>query len=275
MKIVCLGDSLTWVGYGGSYYTELVRLMPEHQFINAGVGGNTVINLLRRLDDDVLSHQPDAVLLLVGGNDSISYCQPKTRAYYRQAQGIPDGVVTPPMFEQAYRDLLTKLHLAHIVVWIGLEPGEYNPTTVASLRDYNARIKEIARSFNTPVLDLMDAFPPTNVPDRPDLDVPFILTIGARQKRGWSDYEGARKQGGFGFTFDGVHLTPASARRTGRTDRRVHSEQLANPPNHWCTATPPKALAYRQTAMYAGEGVTPDGMWSRDSVYSVPAAGGD
>jgi lysophospholipase L1-like esterase len=212
MKIVCLGDSLTWVGYGGSYYTELVKRMPEHQFINAGEGGNTVINLLRRLDD-VLSHQPDAVLLMVGGNDSISYSQPKTRAYYRQAQGIPDGVVTPEMFERAYRDLLTRLHLAHVVVWIGLEPGEYNPATVASLRDYNARIKESARSFNVPVLDLMEAFPPGDVPDRPDLNIQFILTIGAREKRGWNDYEGARQKGGFRFTFDGVHLTLDSARQ--------------------------------------------------------------
>ena len=30
--------------------------MPEHELINAGVGGNTVINLLRRVDEDVLSH---------------------------------------------------------------------------------------------------------------------------------------------------------------------------------------------------------------------------
>lgn len=214
MKIVCLGDSLTWVGYGGSYYTELVKLMPEHQFINAGEGGNTVINLLQRVDDDVLSHEPDAVLLLVGGNDAISYSQPKTRAYYRQAQGIPDGVVTPEMFEQAYRELLTKLHLAHVIVWIGLEPNEYNPTTVAALRDYNARIKEIARAFNVPVLDLVDAFPPGDVPNRPDLDIQYILTIGGREKRGWNDYESAQQKGGFRFTFDGVHLTPASARQT-------------------------------------------------------------
>ncbi|MEP7294435.1 MAG: GDSL-type esterase/lipase family protein, partial [Chloroflexota bacterium] len=119
MKIVCFGDSLTWVGYGGSYFEELVRLMPEHELINAGVGGNTVLNLLRRVDDDVMAHEPDAVLVMVGGNDAISYCQPKTRSYYRQAMEIPDGMVTPEQFEQAYRDLLTKLQLAHVLVWIG------------------------------------------------------------------------------------------------------------------------------------------------------------
>lgn len=213
LKIVCFGDSLTWVGYGGSYFEELVRLLPEYELINAGEGGNTIINLLRRADNDVLAQQPDAVFLMVGGNDAVSYSQPKTRSYYRQAMNIEDGVVTPEQFEQAYRDLLTKLQLAHVVVWIGLEPNEYNPETVAALHDYNTRIKTIARSFNVPVLDLMEAFPPGDVPDRQPLGIEFILTIGAREKRGWTDYESARAAGDFTFTFDGLHLMPETAKQ--------------------------------------------------------------
>ena len=216
VKIVCFGDSLTEVGYGSSYVQELVRLMPEHDFINAGEGGNTVINLLRRVDDDVLSHQPDAVFVMVGGNDAISFSQPKTRSYYRQKQEIPDGVVTPEQFETAYRELLTKLQLAHVVVWIGLEPCEYNLATVEAFRDYNARIKNIARSFNLPVLDLMESFPPSDVPDRPALGVEYILTIGAREKRGWAGYEEAQKAGGYQFTFDGLHLPPETAKKVAQ-----------------------------------------------------------
>ncbi len=216
MKIVCLGDSLTEIGYGVSYFPALAQQMPEHELINAGVGGNTVINLLRRVDDDVLSHEPDGVFVMVGGNDAISYSQPKTRSYYRQAMGIPDGVVTPDQFEQAYRDLLTRLQLAHTLVWIGLEPCEYNPATVAAFRDYNARVKNIARSFSLPTLDLMDAFPPGDVPDRPDLEISYILTIGAREKRGWHDFDAAQQAGGFRFTFDGLHLTAPTAEKVAQ-----------------------------------------------------------
>jgi lysophospholipase L1-like esterase len=212
LKIICFGDSLTEVGYGASYFPELVKLMPEHDLINAGVGGDTTINLLRRVDADVLEREPDGVFLMVGGNDAISNSQPKTRSYYRQAKDIPDGVVTPEMFEQAYRDLLTKLQLAHIVVWIGLEPNEHSPTVVAAHADYNERARSIARSFNLPVLDLMAAFPPGDVPVRPELGIDFILTIGAREKRGWNDYEGAQQAGGFRFTFDGLHLMPETAK---------------------------------------------------------------
>lgn len=211
MKLVFLGDSLTWGGYGGSYVDALRRLMPEHEIINAGEGGNTAINLLRRLESDVLSHDPDGVFVMVGGNDAISFCQPKTRSYYRQGQQIDDGCVTIDQFEAAYRELLTQLQLAHVLVWVGLPPIEYNRTVVDTVRAYNERVREIARSLNVPVLNLMAAFTPDEVPERPPLDIGHILTIGRREQSGWNAFEEAQREGGYSFTFDGLHLTPESA----------------------------------------------------------------
>lgn len=215
MKIVFLGDSLTWGGYGGNFVEVVQRLMPEHEIINAGEGGNTVINLLRRLDRAVLRHHPDAAFIMVGGNDAISYSQPKTRGYYRQMQGLEDGFVAPEQFESTYRELLTQLQLAHIIPLIGLEPSEYNPTVTETFRDYNQRVSEIARAFNVPVLDLMSEFTPDHIPDRPPLDIGYILTIGSREKNGWTEYEQARRDGGYSFSFDGLHLTPATAEQVG------------------------------------------------------------
>ena len=211
MKLVFLGDSLTWGGYGGSYVEALRRLMPEHEIINAGEGGNTAINLLRRLESDVLSHDPDGVFVMVGGNDAISFSQPKTRSYYRQGQQIDAGFVTIDDFETAYRELLSQLQLAHVLVWIGLPPIEYNPTVVDTVRAYNERAREIARSFNVPVLDLMAAFAPPDIPERPPLDIGYILTIGKREQTGWNAFDEAQREGGYSFTFDGMHLTPESA----------------------------------------------------------------
>lgn len=213
MKIVFFGDSLTWGGYGGSYFDELKPLLPDHELINAGDGGNTVINLLRRLDDDVLSHSPDGVFVMVGGNDAISYSQPATRQYYKQVQKIPEGVVTPDQFSQVYRDLLTRLQLAHTLVWVGLTPSEYNPEVVETVRSYNDLASEAARALNIPVLDLMAEFAPSHIPERPPLDMAYILTIGSRQKSGWNEYAKAQAEGGFTFTFDGLHFTPESAKR--------------------------------------------------------------
>lgn len=213
MKLVFLGDSLTWGGYGGSYFNALKPLLPEHELINAGDGGNTVLNLLRRLDDDVLSHQPDGVFVMIGGNDAISYIQPQTRQYYRQVQKIPDGVVTPDQFAQGCRELLTHLQLAHLLVWFGLPPSEYNPDVVATMKRYNALAAETARALSIPTLDLMAAFDTGAVPERPPLDMSYILTIGSRTKSGWKDFATEQAAGGFDFTFDGLHFTPESAVR--------------------------------------------------------------
>lgn len=214
MKIVFFGDSLTWGGYGGSYFSHLGDLLPDHTLINAGQGGSTIINLLERLERDVLDQQPDGVFVMIGGNDAIAYSQPQTRAYYRQSQNLPDGFITPDDFEAAFRDLLTRLHLAHILVWVGLEPMEYNPATAAAMTEFNRRIQSAARAMNIPVIDLMAHFPPpADLPERPDLGMGDILTIGSRTAKGWDEFDAAQTEGGYTYSFDGIHFTDAAARR--------------------------------------------------------------
>jgi acyl-CoA thioesterase I len=69
--IVCFGDSLT-VGYGaekGKDYPSVLRSQVDLPVINAGVGGNTTGQALRRLDSDVLSHDPKIVIITLGCND--------------------------------------------------------------------------------------------------------------------------------------------------------------------------------------------------------------
>lgn len=211
MKLVFLGDSLTWGGHGGNWVAEIARRCDQHEIINAGVGGNTVVNLLRRLDEDVIAHEPDGIFVMVGGNDSISYSQPQTRPYYKKSQGIPDGVVTPEMFASTYRDLLTELQLNHIQTWMGLAPAEYNPVVVEHKRQYNELAAEVARAFNVPVLDLMAQLKPDEIKDRPPISIAFIDRIGQRVASGWNDYENERQREGYTYTFDGLHLTPAAA----------------------------------------------------------------
>jgi lysophospholipase L1-like esterase len=214
VRLVFFGDSLTWGGYGGDYVAEVARLMPDDEIINAGRGGDTVVNLLRRVDDAVLGRKPDGVFVMVGGNDAISYSQPATRGYYRWTNGAPpDGRMSVDLFTRSYRDLLTHLMLAHVQVWVGLEPLEYSPTTVAAMREFNTHAAEIARSLGVPALDLMAAFAPAHIPERPPLSQETINLIGKRSSEGWSDYETERAAGGFTYSFDGIHLTPETAQR--------------------------------------------------------------
>jgi lysophospholipase L1-like esterase len=44
----------------------------EVKVINAGIGGNNTIDLLKRLETDCLSHHPDLVIIMVGTNDALN-----------------------------------------------------------------------------------------------------------------------------------------------------------------------------------------------------------
>lgn len=212
MKILFLGDSLTWGEYGGNFVTRVADKLPQHTIVNDGVGGNTVVNLLRRLGQ-ALAQKPDAIFIMVGGNDAVSYVFPDTRPYYRSAQGIAEGFVTPQVFADTYRELLTQIGLNRVLAWVATEPTEYNPTLIATMAEYNTRLKNIALSLNVPLLDLAAQFTPPSAPDRPPLNLGFIQEIGRREANGWNNYEAERQRLGYHYTFDGLHLTPASAEK--------------------------------------------------------------
>lgn len=69
--IVAFGDSVTR-GYGSrrgeDYPAHLSERLDRH-VINAGQDGDTTADALKRLESDVLSHEPDMVLVGLGGND--------------------------------------------------------------------------------------------------------------------------------------------------------------------------------------------------------------
>lgn len=211
MRIVFLGDSLTWGGYGGNFVSIVAERLPAHTIINAGEGGDTVVNLLRRLPNVLESHTPDAVFVMVGGNDTNSYAMPLTRGYYKKAKQLPDGIVTPDAFESAYRELLQTLQLDFVQPLVGLAPSEYSREQVVAKQQYNAIAKSVAESMNIPVLDLDTPFTPQNPIERPPVDIAFIQQIGANWDSGWDKFEEERQKWGYTYTFDGMHILPESA----------------------------------------------------------------
>ena len=78
-RVVFLGDSLTEGTHGASYLAVLRSMLAQTpalsdvELINAGVGGDTVENLLRRVATDVTSHDPNWVVVLIGANDCTTW----------------------------------------------------------------------------------------------------------------------------------------------------------------------------------------------------------
>ena len=75
-RIVFLGDSITQAGVGPKGYVTLVKnaLAEKHkdleiEVIGAGISGNKVPDLQRRVDKDVIAKKPTVVVIYIGIND--------------------------------------------------------------------------------------------------------------------------------------------------------------------------------------------------------------
>jgi lysophospholipase L1-like esterase len=75
--IVFVGDSIT-EGAGdderGGWTRRVEAWLPAGmRAIHAGISGNTIVDVLQRLDRDVLAHNPGIIVLAIGINDSRQY----------------------------------------------------------------------------------------------------------------------------------------------------------------------------------------------------------
>lgn len=74
MKIVCIGDSLTY-GYGvfrAQCWVELIKNKLNIPIINKGVNGDTTTGMLSRSYIDVIKNDPTHVIIMGGSNDFIA-----------------------------------------------------------------------------------------------------------------------------------------------------------------------------------------------------------
>ncbi|MDP4145205.1 MAG: GDSL-type esterase/lipase family protein [Bacillota bacterium] len=73
MKIVCIGDSLTY-GYGvysGESWVDLLCQISDIEIINQGRNGDTTSGLLCRSGKDILDYKPSHVIIMAGTNDML------------------------------------------------------------------------------------------------------------------------------------------------------------------------------------------------------------
>jgi lysophospholipase L1-like esterase len=212
MKIIFFGDSLTQGTFGISYVDRVAAALPQHQIINKGINGDTSLNLYQRVDEDVIALRPDGVFILVGINDAVSAVEPRSRPYYHMVKHIPGGQLSPVAFRENMRAILGKLKHAHIQTWVGLPPIEYNPAQVAMLRDVNTYAAAVCHEIGVPALDILATLTPKHVPER-HISPLALYRRSLEMLFGRRKYDQWRKDGGYAYSFDGVHLTEDGAQR--------------------------------------------------------------
>lgn len=207
MKIVFFGDSLTQGTLGVNYVDKVAAMLRGHHFINEGVNGDTSLNLYRRVDEAVIARRPDGVFIMVGINDALSHADPHAHLYYRLVKRVAGGRLSPIAFRENLRATLNRILVEQIRVWVALPPIEYSPESARALRQMNDYALQICTELNIPTLDLMQRLTP------PELKSAAPLSIMALMRQ-WSpvrNYDRWRDEGGYTYTFDGIHLTEAGA----------------------------------------------------------------
>ena len=152
--LVCLGASITEDAAG---FVTIVRNMlaagyPERNIrvINAGIGGNRSVDLLPRLERDVIAHRPNMVLINVGVNDAGHGFD----AAHPDGDG-PNGI-SPAVYEAALTQIVDTLReatdaeiLLTTPTIIGEDVDNPHNRQNASLAHYVAAVQRIAKSRQT------------------------------------------------------------------------------------------------------------------------------
>ncbi|MBA4053414.1 MAG: G-D-S-L family lipolytic protein [Marivirga sp.] len=156
-KVVFFGDSITEAGVKpGGYIVKVGELASKDkkadlfEFIGSGIGGNKVYDLYLRLEDDVLSKNPDVVIIYVGVND----------VWHKRSHGTGTDA---DKFEKFYTALIKKLQAKNIKVALCTpaaigERTDFSNELDGDLNNYSNIIRGLAQKNNLPLIDLRKAF---------------------------------------------------------------------------------------------------------------------
>lgn len=154
MKIICLGDSLTY-GYlvrRSKVWTKLSEDKTGFEIINEGIPGDTSGGMLCRIKQSVFDKNPNAVFIMGGINDLIT--------------GAPLGLVTSNLMAMTHQSLAKG-----IIPVIGIGPkfnkdniqkswaqfGDFNKVA-EDLKKYYAWILKFCTCFNLDYIDFYTDF---------------------------------------------------------------------------------------------------------------------
>jgi lysophospholipase L1-like esterase len=175
-KVVFFGDSITQMGAKpGGYIVKMTEtlaqknLSSDYELIGAGIGGNKVYDLYLRMDDDVLSQNPDIVFIWVGVND----------VWHKTMYGTGTDI---DKFEKFYMAIINKLLDRHIRVILCTpavigEKTDFTNQQDGDLNAYSQVIRNLAQKNHCGLVDLREVFHTYELRSNPGNKESGILTV--------------------------------------------------------------------------------------------------
>ncbi|MEO6612794.1 MAG: SGNH/GDSL hydrolase family protein [Chitinophagaceae bacterium] len=159
-KIIFFGDSITELGIKRDRYVGYILKMDsmlkaekkadQYELIGSGISGNKVYDLYLRMEEDVLSKNPDVVVIYVGVND----------VWHKTLLGTGTDA---DKFELFYQAIIKRLQARNIRVIlctpavVGEKNDMSNPLD-GDLNRYSNIIRDLAKKNNLPLIDLRKKF---------------------------------------------------------------------------------------------------------------------
>lgn len=151
-KVIFLGDSITQGGNGPKGYVGLIRekfMEQGVEVLNAGISGNKVPDLQKRLQKDVLDKKPTLVVIYIGIND------------VWHGEKNPANGTKKEDFDAGLRSIIEKITAGggKVVLCTPTVIGEKAENTLdAKLNEYSDVSRKIATDLKLPLVDLRKAF---------------------------------------------------------------------------------------------------------------------
>ncbi|MBS1665713.1 MAG: SGNH/GDSL hydrolase family protein [Bacteroidetes bacterium] len=174
-KVIFFGDSITQQGAKpGGYITRMRDALAkqnntDYELIGAGIGGNKIYDLYLRMEDDVLSQNPDVVFIYIGVND----------VWHKASSGTGTDA---DKFEKFYTAIINKLLDKHIRVILCTpavigEKTDFTNQQDGDLNAYSQIVRNLAQKWHCSLVDLREAFHNYELKNNPGNKESTILTV--------------------------------------------------------------------------------------------------
>jgi len=174
-KVIFFGDSITEsaVKPGGfiikiDSILQKRNLKDNYELIGSGISSNKIYDLYLRLENDVLSKNPDVVVIFIGVND----------VWHKRSMGTGTDA---DKFEKFYSAILKKLADKNIKVIVCTPAAIGEKTDLTNeldgdLNKYCTIIRTLSAKNNLPLIDLRKVFREYNLKNNPENKDRGILT---------------------------------------------------------------------------------------------------